>query len=88
MVNMKIQPQGTPRVTPGQTIVTPGFKSRRHSGSDASYFEIVANFESCPWLAFSYARNQNIGRCDLSTWSQIPMAHCRKQFQVKSLAKH
>ena len=36
------------RVTPGQTIVTPGFKSPRHSGSDASCFEVVANFESCP----------------------------------------
>ena len=39
-------------------------------------------------VAFSYARNQNMGRCDLSTWSQIPMAHRQKQFQVKSLAKH
>ena len=36
------------RVTPGQTIVTPGFKSPRHSGSDASCFEVVANFESRP----------------------------------------
>ena len=36
------------RVTPGQTIVTPGFKSPRHSGSDASCFEVIANFESCP----------------------------------------
>ena len=39
-------------------------------------------------VASSYARNQNMGRCDLSTWSQIPMAHRQKQFQVKSLAKH
>ena len=39
-------------------------------------------------VAFSYARNQKMGRCDLSTWSQIPMAHRQKQFQVKSLAKH
>ena len=38
-------------------------------------------------VAFSYTRNQNMGRCDLSTWSQIPMAHRQKQFQVKSLAK-
>ena len=29
-----------------------------------------------------------MGRCDLSTWSQISMAHRQKQFQVKSLAKH
>ena len=36
------------RVTPGQTVVTPGVKSPRHSGSDASCFEVVANFESCP----------------------------------------
>jgi hypothetical protein len=35
------------RVTPGQTVVTPGVKSPRHSGSDASCFEVVANFESC-----------------------------------------
>ena len=39
-------------------------------------------------VALSYARNQKMGRCDLSTWSQIPMAHRQKQFQVKSLAKH
>ena len=39
-------------------------------------------------VAFSYARNQKMGRCDLSTWSQIPMAHRQKQFQVKSSAKH
>ena len=37
---------------------------------------------------FSYARIQNMGRCDLSTWSQISMAHRQKQFQVKNLAKH
>ena len=36
------------RVTPGQTVVTQGVKSPRHSGSDASCFEVVANFESCP----------------------------------------
>ena len=35
------------RVTPGQTVVTPGVKSPRHSGSDASCLEVVANFESC-----------------------------------------
>ena len=44
------------------------------------------------WIMFlvasSYARNQNMGRCDLSTWSQISMAHRQKQFQVKSLAKN
>ena len=39
-------------------------------------------------VASSYARNQNMGRCDLSIWSQISMAHRQKQFQVKSLAKH
>ena len=39
-------------------------------------------------VAFSYARNQNMGRCDLSTWSQISMAHRQKPFQAKSLAKH
>ena len=40
-----------------------------------------------PLVAFSYARNQKIGRCDLPTWGQISMAHRQKQFQVKSLAK-
>ena len=39
-------------------------------------------------VAFSYARNQNMGRCDLSTWSQISRAHRQKQFQFKSLGKH
>ena len=39
-------------------------------------------------VAFSYARNQKMGRCDLSTRSQIPMAHRQKPFQAKSLAKH
>ena len=39
-------------------------------------------------VAFSYAKNQKMGRCDLSTWSLIPMAHRQKQFQVKSSAKH
>ena len=48
------------RVTPGQTAVTPGVKSQWHSGSDAPCFEVVAKFESCPWVAFSYARNQNM----------------------------
>ena len=49
--------------------------------------EVVADFESCPRLAFSYAQNQKMGRYDLSSWSQIPMAYRQKKFQVKSLAK-
>ena len=39
-------------------------------------------------VAFSYAKNQKMGRCKLSTRGLIPMAHRQKPFQVKSLAKH